>query len=114
MNTVPQRLGKYELREHVGRGGIVEVWKALDSETQQQVTIKLFQPDLQNDPGFLTRFESEARKVASLRHPNIVRVRDFQVVHPPASERTIAYLVMDAVEGSSLADYIRATSAAKN
>src|SRR5437764_1259781 len=113
MSMAPRRLGKYELRENLGRGGILEVWKAFDTEAQQDVTIKLFRPDLHNDPNFLTRFENEAKKIASLHHPNIVQVRDFQVSRPPESESTIAYLVTDPLEGSPLSDYIRATSGAK-
>src|SRR5205823_3219233 len=113
MSLTPRRLGKYELRANVGRGSILEVWKAFDVESQQDVTIKLFRPDLHNDPHFLMRFANEAKKVASLSHPNIVGVRDFQIAHPPESESTIASLVMDSFEGTALCDYIGATSGAK-
>src|SRR6516162_1622356 len=106
----PQRLGKYELRESLGRGGMAEVWKAYDSQLERYVAIKLLHADLQNDPEFLTRFSREARVIASLHHPNIVQVHDFQIAQPPESNGPLAYMVMDYVEGQTLAQYIRSTS----
>src|SRR5713101_5891484 len=113
MSVGPRRLGNYELRELLGRGGISEVWKAFDTQSQHYVTIKLLQPNLQNDPNFRVRFEQEAQKVASLDHPNIAHVCDFQVVHPQQSESILTYLVMDYIENTQLGDYIHATSAIK-
>src|SRR5207249_2763311 len=55
-------------------------------------------------------FEREARVIASLHHPNIVQIHDFHISQPPETESTLAYMVMDYVEGETLADYIRATS----
>lgn len=110
MNTSPQRLGKYELRERLGRGGMAEVWKGLDTQLQRYVALKILHADLQNDPSFITRFEREAQVIASLHHPNIVQIHDFQISRPPESSNTIAYMVMDYVEGQTLADYIRSTS----
>jgi serine/threonine protein kinase len=110
MNTVPQRLGKYELRERLGRGGMAEVWKAYDTQLHRYVALKILHADLQNDPSFITRFEREAQVIASLHHPNIVQIHDFQISRPPESSNTIAYMVMDYVEGQTLADYIRSTS----
>src|SRR6266568_1487861 len=106
----PQRLGKYELRERLGRGGMAEVWKAFDSQLERYVAIKILHADLQSDPEFLTRFTREARVIASLHHPNIVQVHDFQVIRSPETNTPIAYMVMDYVEGQTLADYIRSTS----
>src|SRR5438876_7896478 len=106
----PQRIGKYELRERLGRGGMAEVWKAFDSQLERYVAIKILHADLQADPEFMTRFTREARVIASLHHPNIVQIHDFQIVHPPESNRPIAYMVMEYVEGQTLADYIRSTS----
>src|SRR5437588_12872232 len=110
MSTLTQRLGKYELRERLGRGGMAEVWKALDTQLQRYVALKILHADLQNDPSFITRFEREAQVIASLHHPNIVQIHDFQIAHPPESSSTIAYMVMDYVEGTTLAEYIRTTS----
>lgn len=110
MSTDSRRLGKYEFRERLGRGGMAEVWKAIDTQLQRYVAIKLMHPDLQNDPTFMTRFLREARTMASLRHPNIVQIHDFQIAAPPEFDQTMAYMVMDYIEGPTLADYIHNTS----
>src|SRR6266849_9163105 len=82
-NSNRQHLGKYELRERLGRGGMAEVWKAFDSQLERYVAIKILHADLQSDPEFLTRFTREARVIASLHHPNIVQIHDFQIYQPP-------------------------------
>ncbi|HEY7415491.1 MAG TPA: protein kinase, partial [Ktedonobacteraceae bacterium] len=113
MHTTPRYLGKYELLERLGYGGIAEVWKTLDTQLQRFVAIKLLQPNLRDDPQFISRFQAEARMIASLHHPNIVQIHDFQVYQPEDAslrDAPIAYMVMDYVEGQTLAGYIRATS----
>src|SRR5579859_3459776 len=99
MGNGPQQLGKYELREQLGRGGMAEVWKAWDNQLERFVAIKLLHADLQQDPDFMKRFVREARVIASLHNPNIINIHDFQISQPPESERTMAYMVMDYVEG---------------
>jgi serine/threonine protein kinase len=106
-----RRLGKYELQERLGQGGMAEVWKALDTQLQRYVAIKLLHTRLLEDPNFITRFEHEAQLIASLHHPNIVQIHDFQVSRPPDSDSPIAYMVMAYIEGQTLADYISSTSA---
>ena len=110
MSTEPQRLGKYELQERLGRGGMAEVWKAFDPQLQRHVALKVLHADLQNDPEFVTRFEREARIIAGLHHPNIVQLHDFQVSRTAKSHVTTAYMVMDYIEGPTLADHIAHTS----
>ncbi len=112
MSTEPvRRLGKYELRGRLGHGGMAEVWKAYDTQLQRYVAIKLLHANLQADPNFVTRFQQEAQVIASLRHPNIVQIHDFQVSQPPESDSPTPYMVMDYIEGRTLADYIASTSA---
>jgi serine/threonine protein kinase len=113
MSSSPRRLGKYELQEQLGHGGMGEVWKALDTQLQRYVAIKLLRANLKEDPHFIARFEREAQLVASLHHPNIVQIHDFQIASSEG-EGTIAYMVMDYVEGQTLADYIRRTSGLGN
>src|SRR6059058_653971 len=113
MSTRPRRLGKYELQEQLGRGGMAEVWKALDTQLQRYVAIKLLHANLQEDPNFIARFEREAQLVASLHHPNIMQVHDFQVASSEA-EGTFVYMVMDYVEGQTLAHYLNSTSSQGN
>src|SRR5579859_56404 len=106
----PKRFGKYELRELLGRGGMAEVWKAFDTQLERYVAIKLLHADLQADPEFMTRFTREAKVIASLHHPNIMQIHDFQIYQPPDSKTPVAYMVMDYIEGQTLAGYIRSTS----
>jgi eukaryotic-like serine/threonine-protein kinase len=114
MDTIPKRLGKYELVERLGHGGMAEVWKALDTQLQRYVAIKVLQPNLRDDPNFANRFRREAQLIASLHHPNIVQVHDFQIFQPDddgkGAQSPIAYMVMNYVEGETLADYLRKTS----
>ncbi|HET8912496.1 MAG TPA: protein kinase, partial [Ktedonobacteraceae bacterium] len=63
---------------------------------------------------FVTRFQHEAQVIASLRHPNIVQIHDFQISQPPESESPTPYMVMAYIEGKTLADYIARTSARGN
>lgn len=108
---LPTHLGKYQLVERLGYGGMADVWKALDTQLQRYVAIKILHPDLQVDQNFVTRFQREARVIASLRQPNIVPVHDFQVVPSEDGNNSIAYMVMAYVEGQTLAEYIANTSA---
>jgi eukaryotic-like serine/threonine-protein kinase len=125
LDTGKRYLGKYELREPLARGGQGEVWKAFDPLLQRYVAIKQLHADLQSDPDFIINFEREARFIASLHHPNIVQIHDFQTIQVPGSNSTdvinhvrteinhaptIAYMVMDFIEGPTLAHYIHNTS----
>jgi len=117
MSAGPQRLGKYELEKRLERGGMGQVWKAYDTQLRRYVAIKVLHADLQANPDFVSRFTREAQFVASLHHPNIVQIHDFQFTGTGESDGrgqvsapTTAYMVMDYVEGGTLADYIRATS----
>ena len=112
MSTDPRRLDRYELQERLGRGGMAEVWRAFDTQLQRYVAIKILHADLQNDPNFISRFEREAQLIASLHHPNIVQIFDFRVARSPQGDETIAYMVMDYVEGTTLAHYLHTTSRA--
>lgn len=91
-------LGKYELRERLGRGGMAEVYRGYHATLDRFVAIKILHPFLGEDPEFKDRFEREARNVAKLRHPNIVQVYDFD--HEPGSD--LYYMVMEYVDGPTL------------
>src|SRR6266849_9526968 len=123
MRIEPRYLGKYELQERLGRGGMGEVWKAFDPQLRRYVAVKVLNADLREEPDFVARFTHEAQLVASLHHPNIVQIHDFQFTDdagdhkgqlhpstPPSPLRSMAYMVMDYVEGTTLADYIYSTS----
>jgi serine/threonine-protein kinase len=67
-------LGKYEIVEEIGRGGIAVVYKARDTTLGRVVALKVLDLYWAKDPSFVTRFHQEARAAANLRHPNIVTV----------------------------------------
>ncbi|HEX6483205.1 MAG TPA: serine/threonine-protein kinase [Ktedonobacteraceae bacterium] len=117
MSTVPRRFGKYELQTLLGQGGMAEVWRALDSQLQRYVAIKLLHANLRADPDFISRFTREAQVIAALRHPNIVQIYDFHISEngTAGSSETdaIAYMVMEYIQGSTLANYIYNTSRKK-
>lgn len=92
---------RYELREQLGTGGTATVWRAWDSRLHRIVAVKLLSRVLAAEPNFVARFEREARHAAGLSHPNIVTIFDF------GTEDDTAYLVMELVEGESLAQRLR-------
>lgn len=106
----PNPLDKYELRQRLGQSDSAEVWQAFDPQQKRFVVIKFLHLDIQADPDFPVRFMDEAKRVSSLRHPNIVPIRDFGFAHSTEVIGTKAYIIMDYVEGQTLADYIHNTS----
>ena len=97
-----KQLGKYEIIERLGRGGMAEVYKGYQASLDRYVAIKLLHPFLADDPEFKDRFEREARNVARLRHPNIVQVYDFEYDDP----NELFYMVMELIDGQTLKDRI--------
>jgi serine/threonine-protein kinase len=97
----PKRLGKYELLEVVGEGGMGVVYKAVDPEIGRLVGIKMMTGQVISDPRHLKRFYREAQSAGKLRHPNIVTIYDLGV------EEAIPYMVMEFLEGESLDALIR-------
>jgi serine/threonine protein kinase len=112
MSTTPKRIGKYELQKQLGRGSAGEVWKGYDLQLRRDVAVKLIHPDLQSDPNFMTRFVKEGQAITSLQHPNIVQIREANITRPEGSGAATAYLIMDYIEGQTLADYISQTARA--
>ncbi|HEY7414257.1 MAG TPA: protein kinase, partial [Ktedonobacteraceae bacterium] len=111
MNAIPKNLGRYELRAPLGRGGAGEVWRAYDAQNQRAVAIKIFHADLwRSDPHFLARFRKEGQALMSLQNEHLVQIRDVSIDRPAHSNETAAYLVMDYIEGQTLADYLHVTS----
>ena len=92
----PKKLGKYEVLEVVGQGGMGVVYKALDHEIGRLVGIKMMTKAVMNDPVLLERFYREAQSAGKLRHPNIVTIYDLGV------QEAVPYIVMEFLEGESL------------
>jgi eukaryotic-like serine/threonine-protein kinase len=90
-------LGKYELREEIGHGGMATVYLARDRRLGRDVAVKIIHRHLRENAEVAARFASEARAVAKLKHPNIVEVYD--VSDEAEAER---YLVVELVRGTTL------------
>jgi len=72
-----RRLGKYELLDEIGHGGMATVYRARDAKLDRLVAIKVLHPHLQKAPEARVRFTREAQSVAKLEHPHIVQVYDY-------------------------------------
>src|ERR1700746_1150742 len=98
MPLVPgSKLGPYEIQSPLGAGGMGEVYRARDTRLERTVAIKILPPQLSCDPVRKQRFEREAKTISSLNHPHIC------VLHDVGSQDGISYLVMECVEGETLA-----------
>ena len=94
-------IGNVRIEQELASGGMGEVYIGTHLRLDRLVIVKVMHSYIEGDPEAQARFEREARVVASLRHPNIVQVFDFDVVdgHP--------YIVMEYLRGPSLAAYLR-------
>ncbi|WP_328518394.1 serine/threonine-protein kinase [Actinoplanes oblitus] len=98
--------GRYQLNQRVAAGGMGEVWRGEDLLLRREVAVKVLLPALMNDSEFITRFRSEARMMAQLRHPGIVQVYDYGENAVVDGER-FDYLVMEFIDGTSLSKKIQ-------
>ena len=94
------KLGHYEVLSSLGAGGMGEVYRAKDTKLGREVAVKLLLDEVSSDPERLARFEREARVLASLNHKNIASLHAFE------REGDTGFLVMELVEGETLADRI--------
>ena len=91
-----EKLGNYEILSAIGAGGMGEVYRARDTKLGREVAIKVLPEELSKDPDRLSRFEREAKLLASLNHPAVATLYGFEE----------GYLVMELVEGETLAERI--------
>ncbi|MBI1944964.1 MAG: protein kinase [Deltaproteobacteria bacterium] len=91
------RVGRYILEERVARGGMAEVWRALDPERGEDVCLKRLDPSLRNDVDFIEMFRDEAALVLDLDHDNVVKVIELIDADDELAQ------VMEFVDGPSLA-----------
>jgi serine/threonine-protein kinase len=98
-------LGKYRLRRLLGKGGMSSVYLAEHVLMRRQCAIKVLPIKRVEDTSYLARFHREARAVASLDHPNIVRAYDID--HETEGEKEIHFLVMEYVDGESLHEHVK-------
>jgi Tol biopolymer transport system component len=95
------RLGPHELIDLLGAGGMGEVFRARDTRLGRDVAIKVIGADDTGDPSRRQRFQREARAIAALSHPHIC------AIHDVGSEAGIDYLVLELVQGQTLASRLR-------
>ncbi len=90
----------YKVIEHIGRGGMADVWSARDKRLNRTVAIKTIIRDLSNDTEPVKLFEREAQTIAGLEHPHILPIYDF------GEYESSLYIVMRYVTGGSLEDLL--------
>ena len=101
MLTRGTRLGPYEIISALGEGGMGEVFRARDTRLDRTVALKVLSSKLDSTPELRARFEREARAIAALQHPNIC------VLHDLGREGATSFLVMEYLEGETLATRLR-------
>jgi serine/threonine protein kinase len=92
-----RQLGHFKIIRRIGGGGMGEAYLAQDEHLDREVVIKTLLPDKRDAPRVRQRFEREAQVLSRLSHPNIATILDFD------SQEGIDYLVMEYIEGDTLA-----------
>ena len=88
-------LGRYEIIEKIGEGGMAVVYKAKDRLLNRYVAIKILRPEFVKDEQFVENFRKESQAAAGLSHPNIVNVYDV------GKEGNIHFIVMELIDGKN-------------
>ena len=95
------RVGKYEIKELLGTGGMGEVYRALDTELRRSVALKFLPADIAADPRRMHRFEQEALAASALNHPNILTVYDIS-----QTDEGRRFFATELVEGVTLREHM--------
>ncbi|MFD7631775.1 serine/threonine-protein kinase [Streptomyces sp. NPDC059851] len=93
--------GRYRIEEKLGSGGMADVFRACDTKLARMVALKAMRPGLSFDDGYPARFRREAQAMAALNHPHVVAVHDM-------GDEPVPYIVMELLQGRSLADLLGA------
>lgn len=97
---LPEKIGRYEVKSELGRGGMATVYRAFDPRFDREVAIKVLPREMMHDPQFRSRFDREIKMIAQLEHPSIVPVYDVGDVDEQP------YFVMRFMTGGSLSNKI--------
>jgi len=100
-SNIPSKIGRYEIKAELGRGGMATVYRGYDPQVKRDVAVKVLPREFLHDPTFRTRFTREAETVAGLEHPAIVPLYDF------GEEGGQPYIIMRLMAGGSLADRLK-------
>ena len=98
---IGEKIHSYEISEHLGKGGMGNVFKATDTMLGRDVALKMLHPQLTMEAQFLDRFKKEARVLAQLLHPNIAVIYNF------IEQGGNHFMVMEYVEGTNLDDLLK-------
>jgi len=106
--TVGEKLGSYEILAPLGAGGMGQVYRARDAKLGREVAIKVLPEEFTQHPQKLARFQREARLLATLNHPGIATLYGVEEwsPRPGGPDRRQPFLVMELVEGETLAERI--------
>jgi serine/threonine protein kinase len=98
--------GRYQLEQCIGVGGMSQVWRGFDEVLARPVAVKVLSTALAADARSGERVRTEARAAAQLAHPNVANVYDFGVAALPSHGADAPYIVMELVDGATLADHL--------
>jgi serine/threonine-protein kinase len=104
--SLPERIGRYQIVERIGRGAMGVVYRAHDEVMDRDVALKVLVTDLDDDPDIRMRFHREAQAAARLSHPNIITIFDV------GEDRDHFYIVMELLRGATLKDFLKTPDAA--
>jgi TolB-like protein len=96
------KLGRYEIRSHLGAGGMGEVYLARDPRLDRNVALKILPDVVAADPDRMGRFEQEAKAASGLNHPNIITIYEID------RSGSTSYIAMEFIEGANLRERVRA------
>ena len=95
-DTIPLQIGNYKIVSQIGRGGMGDIYKAVQEPLNRIVALKVLPPKLSRDVEFAKRFEIEARAISLLQHHNIVSIYEY------GEEQGLRYFAMQFVDGTDL------------
>ena len=104
--SFPEKIGRYQVLERIGRGAMGVVYRAHDAAMGRNVALKVLMTDLEDDPDIRTRFHREAEAAARLSHPNIITILDV------GEDGDRFYIVMELLRGATLKDFLKQGDAA--
>lgn len=107
MEHLNKTIGKYKLTSFIGEGGMAAVYEGTHEKLGTKVAVKILNPILTTNKTIRQRFEDEARFMAQLNHPNIVKVVDFE------EQETLLAIVMEMLNGHDLSQHIKKNGAMK-
>jgi serine/threonine protein kinase len=100
MSMIGKSLAHYEVTAEIGKGGMGEVYQAMDRKLGRDVAIKVLPEEFARDADRIARFQREAKLLASLNHPNIA------AIHGLEEDHGTHFLVMELIEGHTIGGFV--------